>query len=421
MISKSNKNYNVTMLFICIIIALIPTMFYKYLVEVNMYTVLNGIAFLIQIIIGIHLIIVNKIDYKNIIKKYGKYIVIGVVILILSQGINLIRGLGVKFNDLVNIGAITCNISIFVILIGKIKIEEDSFIKFMKLILTLAMIACAYNLIVIIENIPNILNATNSYSVSLSSFFPNRNQFGLFLVIAILANMFILDKEKDKRYKISIIILIINLILSMSRTTILAAGIAIIVKIFMNGQVIQYIKNNMKKCIIILGVLMIIPLIIITINKDILNTIDDLFIRSETILSGSGRTNIWENVIKIITENNFISGVGRFEAIELLSLEIPRSYSQFHNVIIEMYATGGIIGISAYIFLLYKVFTKIRNSNIYNKYKYTYLSTFIVYLVVSTFEGMSRFSIGYVDTIAMIFYFVIPLMFSNNVKKIENK
>ena len=415
--SKADKNYNVTMLFICILISLIPTALYKNLINSQIYTILNAIAFIIQICIGIHLIIINKVDYKSILKKYGKYIGIGIGLLIISQIINLIRGLGIEFNDLVNIGSIVCNVVIFMLLIGTIKIEEDSFFKFMKLILIMAMIACAYNLIVIVGTLPQMIGTDNTYNISLSSFFPNRNQFGLFLVIAILANMFIVDKDKDKKFKISMIILIVNLILTMSRTAMLAVILALIIKILMNGKTIQYIKNNKKRCIYILVILGIIAVSIIIINKDILNIIDELFIRSETISTGSGRTNIWANSIQIVTENNFLTGIGRFEAVELLSIEIPKGFSQFHNVFIEMYAVGGIIGIGAYLFLVYKVFTKIKESNIENKYKHTYLSTFVVYLIVSNFESMCRFSIGYADTIAMIFYFIIPLMFSNNGEK----
>lgn len=418
---KIQNNYNAVMLFACIIISLIPTVLYKNIIEANIYTVVNAISFIIQIIIGIHLIIKNKVEVKEIFKKYTKYIVLIIGILFISQLINLLKGMEIKFNDIVNIGAITVNVTLFILLIGSIKLKEKDFITFMKMMLILAMVACAYNLFIIAESIPKLLDYKNGYNIILSSFFPNRNQFGLFLVVAILSNLFIICKDKSKKYKWSLAILFFNLILTMSRTAILAGTIAFLTVVLLDEKVKTYIKTNIKKCIIIVGVFVILVTLLVTINKDLTNVIDDLFIRSETIASGSGRTNIWNTAIKIITENNIVSGTGRFQTLELLKIEISRAFAQFHNVAIEMYAIGGIIGVALYIFLLYKVYSNVKNSQLENKYKQCYLATLIAFIIASTFESILRFSIGYVDTIAMIYYIVIPLMFSRNIENKENK
>ena len=418
---KLCNNYNSIMIFACIFVSLIPTALYKNIINGTTYTILNAISFVIQLTIGIHLIIKNKVDFKGIIKKYIKYIGIVIGILFISQLINLVKGINIKFNDIVNIGAMTVNVTLFILMIGKIKLEEKEFIMCMKLILSLALIACVYNLFIIVESIPQLLDYKNGYNIILSSFFPNRNQFGLFLVIAILSNMFIMCKDKSAKYKGSLVILFLNLILTMSRTAILAGFIAMFTVVLLDERINKFIKNNVKKCIIIVTTLIILITLFFMINSEFAKIIDDLFIRSETISSGSGRTDIWNSSIKIVTENNMLSGVGRFAALELLKLEIPKGFAQFHNVAIEMYAIGGLLGVALYVFLIYKIYEKIKNSQLDRKYKQCYIAVLLAYIIASTFESILRFSIGYVDTIALIYYIVIPLMFSNANKEQESK
>ena len=417
MLNYIKKSSNEKLLFICLIIPLIPTVLYNRLITGTLYTAFNALAFGLQVLMGCYILKRNNIDVKEFAKKYKAYVIIAMVILFFSQLINIIKGLQIQLNDIVNIFSVIINVILFIVLIPKIKLTEDGFINFMKLILGLAMASCVYNVFVLIDHIPVFFKGMNSYNINLDSFFQNRNQYGLFLVVAIMSNIFLLDNNNIKKYRITLIILIVSLLLTLSRTAMIAVIIAVIAKYLVNDKTKNWLKNNYKKCIAVLGIAIAVLALLSLISPNILGFIDDLFIRSDTITSGSGRVNIWINGIDIVTSENLLSGTGRFQALELLSERIPKGFTHFHNVMIEAYAMGGIIGLIAYIYLIYKIFTKVKNSDMQAKYKKTYLGVFCAYLVVSTLESVTRFSIGYVDTIAILFYMVIPLMFSNNCTK----
>lgn len=419
MLNYLKKSSNEMLLFICLIISLIPTVLYKRLITGTVYTAFNALAFGLQVLLGCYIVKKNNIDVKGFLKKYKAYVIIAILILFFSQLINIFKGMQIQINDIVNIFSVIINVILFICLIPKTKLTEEGFINFMKLILGLAMVSCVYNVFVLIEHIPTFLKGINSYNINLDSFLQNRNQYGLFLVVAIMANIFLLDNNNIKKYKITLAILLVSLALTLSRTAMIAVVVALIVKYIINDKTKNWLKNNYKKCIIGIVIAIIGLAILSLICPSILNFIDDLFIRSETITSGSGRVNIWINGIDIVTSENLLSGTGRFQALDLLSERIPKSFTHFHNVLIETYAMAGIIGVIAYIYLIYKIFITVKNSNMQSRYKKTYLGVFFAFLVVSTLESVTRFSIGYVDTIAILFYMVIPLMFSKSCTKQE--
>ena len=61
------------------------------------------------------------------------------------------------------------------------------------------MLACAYNIISNAENILLISNITNSYHVDFKSFFVNRNQFGSFLMVSLIAQFYLWHFNEVKK------------------------------------------------------------------------------------------------------------------------------------------------------------------------------------------------------------------------------
>ena len=122
-----------------------------------------------------------------------------------------------------------------------IKTTKENIIYFMKYMIIFAIIACLYNIVKNWTLILNLTNITSSYQVDLKSFFPNRNQFGMFLFIAIVANNYrTLVSKKNSAYYMVNFLLIMNLMMTMSRGAILA------VLIFYIILYIQHLKIKKK-------------------------------------------------------------------------------------------------------------------------------------------------------------------------------
>lgn len=71
-----------------------------------------------------------------------------------------------------------------------------------------------------------------------------------------------------------------------------------------------------------------------------------------------------------------------------------------------------------FVFLIIALLKKIKNININIKYRNSAIITVIAFLVISLFETTTRFSIGYADTISMIFFISVPLLYASNQKEI---
>src|SRR5699024_9944933 len=96
-------------------------------------------------------------------------------------------------------------------------------------IVYLGIIACFYNFVVNFKNFSLLFNNINPYEVAFKSFFTNRNAFAQFLLFCIISNSYLLKIYNQKKFKISFIILILNLLMTLSRTAIACSIIFLVV------------------------------------------------------------------------------------------------------------------------------------------------------------------------------------------------
>ena len=126
----------------------------------------------------------------------------------------------------------------------------------------------------------------------------------------------------------------------------------------------------------------------------------------------SGRTKVWANGIEI-WQNNPLIGVGRFQAININMTIYNSNLNQFHNIYIETLVSYGIVGLVGLAYIIIREMKEVKNSLIDKISKKLMIISIAVFLVISFFETTCRFAIGYVDTLNMIFYFTIPLIYAN--------
>lgn len=417
------KNKNILdYLFFCIIINLIPIISLKVLEIPNkIYTILVLFVYAIQTLI---MCFVVRKKLKETSKKTIIILLLFFILQIIAQLISYFKWNHFEIQDVANIFSVTINLFLYLYLCAKFEITKDEFISFMKKMIIVGLIACIYNIIVNWGSIINIFNLDYSYSVSISSFFPNRNQFGMFLLIMIMSTLYILIDKRSKGYIALLIVFLINLIWTMSRNAMLGTGVLVILFILFNGKDIVREMTKKQKIIVcsILAILVIIVVVLLFTIPEIWETINRLFIRTDLSDPTAGRMKIWKNGIDIL-KNNPVIGVGRFQAIYLNNTVYKSLLDQFHNIYIETLVSYGIIGLTGLGYLIIRNIKKVKNSAIDKVTKRLMLSSIIVFLVISFFETTCRFAIGYVDTINMIYFFTIPLIYANikNEKEVPNE
>lgn len=406
---NKNKKPNVlNYLFFCIVINMIPTIMLKiFSVSNGIYTMLNGFVYIIEIIIMIYAI---RNSIKMISNKKIMWLLLFLLMQISTQIVNYFNQGNIEFQDIIHIVSVIINVFVFILCMPYSKIEKEDIYKFMKKMVFLGVIACIYNVIVNGTSILHIASMTSSYAVKLSSFFPNRNQFGIFMIIVLLSNLYVKQSNKKLRYKLSEIFFIFNLILTMSRNSIIGMICIYIIKFYLDCFTTKKISKNKALIVTLFIIAVCIFIGIILSNETYMNLINKLFIRSDSLESGSGRFAVWKNGINIVLDNNVLLGVGRFNGIKLNKELYNSDLEYFHSLYVETFVIYGIVGL-VMIYLLFKyIIASIIKSSLDREYKNILLTATLTFLIISIFETTTRFSIGYADMMALMYFISIPLM-----------
>ncbi len=390
-------------------------------------TYMMALCFMLEIFIMLYYFFVQ---FKKIKKEFFKDSEISLVSLIILSiillGVQVFSSINGKLNimDIVNIICIFINILLFFILMLNQKCNENSIYQFFKAIFYMTLCACVVDLVLYYKEIILLLT-TGKYNplIMLKSFFANRNQFAFFLYLGIISGVILVKRENKIFYKLSILIFIFFLFVTMSRTGILMGAILLVLLFLLNENMSAKNKIIISISAMLIGIIGL--LLLMNFVPSIWNKISSNFVRVHEIKNLSGRTEIWQNGINILLESpiNFLLGVGRFKSTSILHIG-SKVFTQFHNIYLDMILTSGLVGIVYYGFIYYTVIKKVLKSDMDKKYKRIYIAMFITYGIYIMFESFGRFSIGSSDTICLIFFITIPLLHANstnNKQKVEGE
>lgn len=401
-------------LFFCIVLNIAPIALLGGLkISSGLYNLLYAVAYAIQILVL--LITCKKVLYK-INKKEALILVVAILNSILSILFSFLSFQYFNVNEYIFIASLALNVLFFLILIPKFDVTYEQLVVFIEKMIFIGVISVAVNLVLNFRMITNLSAITNSYSVNFSSFFPNRNQFGLFMLIISILNALLITIKNKKVNKVLQVVFIINLILSMSRNSILGLVIFYIVR-FISSKTSRGKDFRVRpKHIFILSLAVIFTSILLSIvlnNVIIQNKISELFIRADNLESGSGRFDTWGNGINIAFNHNIIFGVGRYLAIHLNHILYHNGLEYFHSLYVEKLATHGVIGLLWLLYVMSYVLLRVKKSELKTGVKSIAIGSIISFWIFSIFETTTRFSIGYADSIFLIFFFTFPLVLSN--------
>lgn len=227
-------------------------------------------------------------------------------------------------------------------------------------------------------NIINYFNLTNlniyfKFWANNSSIYLNPNTFGVRIMLILMFmnisltidNNFIERVNENKFLKIelffSYIILIINLILSSGRSSILGTAIAFI------PMIIKYRKK------FVFGV---IPIAYFLWQKR-----NSLYLFTKVFKGTSGRDKIWEYAIKEIIPKNLIIGIGRGSFHDYFGEVF--SVKHIHNSYLNVLMSDGIIGLILWLIVLFFIF---RSVFMLRKDISIFLFTILGFMAYSFFE-----------------------------------
>lgn len=373
---------------------------------------------------GIEIIILLVFYFKNIEinekMKKNALILIGIsIILFLVQIKNYLIG-NFYIMDIFNICCTFINILLLYIAIYDFKIEEKFINNFFIGLIIFGVIAAIFTFVLYYKEILASFGIgkveVSGYIYKIKGFFSNRNGLAFFCYVAVIANTFMIIKDKNIIYKITLVALLTTLFVSYSRTGLALTLMFLVLTLFMSNKI-----KTKNKIILIIAMCITAIVGIIFMNIYMPGYIQDKLLRIWEIKNLSGRTDIWKVGIELLTQNigNTIFGLGRFNSIQSL-LIFEEKFTQFHSVYLDILLTGGIIELVYIISIFATVIRKIIKSNLDKEYKTTYIAMYITYFLYIMMESDGRFSIGCVDTLCLIFFVTLPLLHANSYKEENN-
>lgn len=381
--------------------------------ESDFYTLGIMAVFAVQTLILLYIFRAGIFDFKENKRLYiilVLFIASQIWVLLTTNGDNMLR-------ELTNIIAIALN-GIIIIGARRYGITEKQVYSFMTWFVQFCIATCIYNIVINYNIIVNVIVGLNEEYVQISSFLPNRNTFGFLMVCAVYAIFLLMDIEYRKWHLFALILFLFNLILTMSRTSIIAAVLLFIVEIvYLIISKEHTVKEICKRIFISIGglkkhlvfvlssvILFLVSFGSIRYNGTVGNSLKSQIVRSNS----SGRIELWQEGISVWQERPLF-GVGRFESISFLE-EAGSNLNQFHNAYIEVLASHGIFGLCLYFALFLWIFIKIIKCDLKSNIKVTIVAFYICIAFQALLETRIRFACGLVDTFTIFFIVLIPLL-----------
>lgn len=214
----------------------------------------------------------------------------------------------------------------------------------------------------------------------ITSLFANPNTFGMYLTIGLYSCMIKMTIRSGKKLynTMNIIIFIIGIIMSGSRTALISTALVMFLYIIFVSDMINKAKvifeKNKKVIMIIFSIVVLLAIIfLLKINF----TEIPIF---EKFTGGSrGRTEKWIGVWKLIKENNILFGVGNIDSIQD---PYYSGLAHTHNAYVNMALRGGLLLLISYLMYILSTFKYIyKNVKKLNTIKLNLVKTMTIIII----------------------------------------
>lgn len=229
-----------------------------------------------------------------------------------------------------------------------------------------------------------------------------QHTFSYFMLGCIAISIYLMIKNKSKKYIIYTMIFYIFILFTGARVALIGIGILGIAFIFIDKLYIIKIKEYL---------LIFVMMFILVINSSMI----DKFIResSNSNISGGGRSAIRNIILNEYKDFTFIEkllGVGADKVYEITSYNMNNEIWA-HNDIIQISISFGVVGIITYLLVCYRIYKLI---SVYSEKKIG-LTMSIFVLVMGFFNGFYN----YKDGVLFIPFFILMATSNSNVYNIR--
>ena len=359
----NQKNLNIGKLYFCYLVGVL----FLQIIGINGRSGTLDLVWKIGVIAGTILYAAWKSRWK-----ISRYIALPCMIYILGQCAAIVFSvdglIGTLINSMVVLGMTYLFMSVSHI---NVSFELKDILWFVKAFIALMLYAVAYSYITETDAVFSVLTNKNVYKNMISSFFDNKQTYGMFLFVAMIASVYGYALCKKTIYVIWGLLFSVNLFICCSRTALFAA-LAFVLLI-----IILLFKSNRKISLAILGILLCAVVVIVAVPRLRNFTFDVLFDTESTM---NARNNIWTYAFQAMTGIKAVVGYGEANAEAAIASAVGARYNA-HNGIIQVLLTGGVVKLLLYICVMGKSLASVLRIARHNRL----LSSVLLAAIISVF------------------------------------
>lgn len=304
--------------------------------------------------------------------------------------------------DLLGAAAGIIGILVFAGLVQALHPSEHDLHTFLGGFLWLTFIAIIVNFVQHASDIPLMFSADSSYQFEFASFFANRNQFGYFLFLGLVAHMLYLHGRRCRAHNIGLFALqIASLFLTMSRGSIAAS------LIFLTVFAVLRLRTKPKYFASFLAVGGIGAAVVVTTGVG--DKLEELILRPDAALAG--RDVVWSIGLDIWREHGILLGSGSFRGV-MIAQERGMPYEEFHSFFVESLVGGGLVELILMLLILGLAWRRVVRSHLDVGRRHVLYASAVGVMGLSCVESVSFFTVGLVGTLFTIFFVSLPILYA---------
>ena len=223
---------------------------------------------------------------------------------------------------------------------NNVKITKKQYVVFLNCVIAVVAYSALYAIIFMPEQFLGAFSISNAYGNELSSFFVSNHEYGMYLFAGIAACIFCLDIKKDKPfyhkiiYIVCLVLFLPNIVLTFSRTSMLATAIFLVVYVLFIG------KSRMK---ILLLIVAFVALAAFAFSSTIRDFVLNIVLKENNM---AGREDLFNLAIEYFNEADLLGQIfGRGIEESRAYFVAHTDHGSVHNAYLQVLTYYGVAGL----------------------------------------------------------------------------